>query len=138
MVKPVWISIIFVAFFILMIPVQVLGESCSVYPAFEDHVHGSVSLVNMQSFALESRLQARAVGEDGVPAGINYMISISPVNGTDAAVGTVMTDIRGSVLESRGTNLNTSATNEWRDKSMVSGSIVNFMKTFTYTSGIEI
>ncbi|MDD1724393.1 MAG: hypothetical protein LUQ07_04620 [Methanospirillum sp.] len=136
--KQVRIILIILIFFILIIHVQVMGESWSVYPAFEDHVHGSVSLVNMQSFALDSKLKARVVGEDGVPAGIDYMISVTPINGTDRAVGTVMTDFAGSVLEARGTNQDPSATNEWRDKSMVSGSIVNFMKTFTYTSGIQL
>lgn len=123
---------------ILIIPVIISADSWSVSPAFDDHVSGATSLVNMQSFAMESKLKIRAVGGDGVPAGVEYMVSIAPINGTDAAIGTVRTDFRGSILEARGTGENESARNEWRDHAMVSGAIVNFMKSFAYTSGIKV
>jgi len=129
---------IFVILFIFTTPVLITADSWSLSPAFDDHVSGSTSLVNMQSFAMESKLKIRAVGGDGVPAGVEYMVSIAPINGTDAAIGTVITDFRGSILEGRGTNVNASATNEWRDHAMVSGAIVNFMKSFIYTSGIKL
>lgn len=124
--------------FISMIPGLIHADSWSISPAFDDHTSGSVSLVNMESFAMESKLKIRAAGEDGVPAGVEYMVSISPIPGTDAAIGTVRTDFRGSILEARDTSQNASAKNEWRDKAMVSGAIVNFMKSFTYTSGMTI
>jgi hypothetical protein len=124
--------------FILFTPVLISADSWSVSPAFDDHVSGSTSLVNMQSFAMESKLKIRAVGDDAGPAGVEYMVSISPIIGSDAAIGTVRTDFRGSILEARGIHHNESARNEWRDSSMVSGAIVNFMKSFTYTSGIKL
>ena len=130
--------LIFVILFILTTPALITADSWSVSPAFDEHVSGSTSLVNMQSFAMESKLKIRAVGGDGVPAGVEYMVSIAPINGTDAAIGTVRTDFRGSIIEARGTSENASARNEWRDHAMVSGAIVNFMKTFTYTSGIKV
>ena len=119
-------------------PTMIHADSWSVSPAFDDHVSGSTSLINMESVAMESKLKIRAVGEEGVPAGIEYMVSIGPIPGTEAAIGTVRTDFRGSILEARGLNLNESARNVWRDHAMVSGEIVNFMKSFTYTSGITL
>ncbi len=124
--------------FLFTTPVLITADSFSVAPAFEDHVSGSTNLINMQSFAMESRLKIRAVGGEGTPAGVEYMVSISPINGTDAAIGTVMTDFQGSSLEGRGKMEHVSAQNEWRDRSKVSGAIVNFMKSFTYTSGITL
>ena len=130
--------LIIIILFVLLTPVIITGDSWDVSPAHEDHVSGFTSLTNMESFAMESRLNIRAVGGDGVPAGVSYMVSITPINGSDATIGTVRTDFRGSILEARGISENASATNEWRDKSMVSGAIVNFMKSFTYTSGISV
>ena len=130
------VIIILLLIFSFVVPTSITAESWSVSPAFEDHVSGSASLTNMESFAEESRLSIKAVG-DG-PAQVSYMISISPINGTDAAIGTVRTDFRGSVLEARGRSQNASARNEWRDKSVVSGYIKNFMKSFSYTSGLTI
>ena len=131
-------AFIFAILFIFTTPVLITADSWALSPAFDDHVSGSTSLVNMQSFAMESKLKIRAVGGDGVPAGVEYMVSIAPINGTDAAIGTVITDFRGSILEGRGPSENESARNEWRDHTMVSGAIVNFMKSFTYTSGIKL
>jgi len=117
----------------------VSADSWSVYsPAGEDQVSGSTRLVNMQSCAMESKLKIRAVGEDGIPAGVEYLISIAPINGTDAAIGTVITDFRGKILEGRKAQVNTSEINQWRDHTMVSGAIVNYMKSFTHTSGITL
>lgn len=124
--------------FLSITPSLISADIWSVSPAFDDHVSGSTSFVNMESFAMESKLKIRAVGEDGVPAGVEYMVSVTPINGSEAAIGTVRTDFRGSVLEARGTSENASARNEWRDHAMVSGAIVNFMKSFTYTSGIKL
>ncbi|NLL10618.1 MAG: hypothetical protein GX268_07000 [Methanomicrobiales archaeon] len=130
--------IIFAIFFITIIPTLVSADHYASSPAFDDHVSGKTSLLNMKSLAMESKLKIRATSGDGAPAGIEYMVSIAPVNGTDAAIGTVMTDFRGFILEGTGTAENESARNEWRDHSMVSGAIVNFMKSFTYTSGIKL
>ena len=119
---------------ILIMPTGIYADTWSISPAFEDHSSGSTSLINMESIASESKLGIKAVG-DG-PAQISYMISITPINGTDYAIGTVRTDFQGSIMEARGTGQNASARNEYRDKSMVSGYIKNFMKSFSYSSGI--
>ncbi|NLV28185.1 MAG: hypothetical protein GXY48_13665 [Methanomicrobiales archaeon] len=124
--------------FVSLIPSLICADSWSVSPGFDTDVSGSTSLVNMESFVMESKLKIRAVGEEGVPAGVEYMVSISPIPGTEAAIGTVRTDFRGFILESRGLNTYESERNEWRDQAMVSGAIVNFMKSFTYTSGISL
>ncbi|MDD3574574.1 hypothetical protein [Methanospirillum sp.] len=124
--------------FIFITSVFVTADSWVLSPAFDDQVSGKTSLINMQSLTMESKLKIRAISGDGAPAGVEYMVSIAPVNGTDAAIGTVMTDFKGFILEGSGTAENESARNEWRDRSMVSGAIVNFMKSFTYTSGIKL
>jgi len=121
----------------VLTPVMITADSWSVAPAYHDQVSGSTSLINMESFAMSSRLSIRSVGEDGIPAGVSYTVSVTPVNGSEAAIGTVKTSFRGSIMEGRGDGIE-AARNEWRDTAMVSGSIVNFMKTFTYTSGITI
>jgi len=120
---------------ILSTSIGTYADTWTVSPAFEDYSSGSTSLINMESFASESKLGIKAVG-DG-PAQISYMISVTPINGTEYAIGTVRTDFRGSILEARGTGQNVSARNEYRDKSMVSGYIKNFMKSFSYSSGIS-
>lgn len=124
--------------FIFITSVFVTADSWVLSPAFDDQVSGKTSLINMQSLTMESKLKIRATSGDGAPAGVEYMVSIAPVNGTDAAIGAVMTDFKGFILEGSGTAENESARNEWRDRSMVSGAIVNFMKSFTYTSGIKL
>ena len=78
----------------MSIPVLISADYWSVSPAFDEHVSGATNLVNMQSFAMESKLKIRAAGGDGVPAGVEYIVSIAPINGTDAAIGTVRTDFR--------------------------------------------
>jgi hypothetical protein len=129
-----WLAFLFLTI-ILTLSSNIYADSWSINPAFEDHTSGSTSLINMLSFAEESKLGLKTVG-DG-PAQVSYMISVTPVNGSEAAIGTVRTDFRGSIYEARGINQNVSETNEWRDHSMVSGYIKNFMKSFSYISGIS-
>ena len=121
----------------VLTPVMIAADFWSVTHANHDQVSGSASLINMESFAMSSRLSIRSVGEDGIPVGLSYTVSVTPVNGSEAAIGTVKTSFRGTIMEGRG-DCNEASKNEWRDTTMVSGSIINFMKTFIYTSGINI
>jgi len=117
----------------------------SITPAFCNIVTAKSSLINVNSAQISSSGGLRAVADNAyVPAGLNYQIAVTPDtnSGSGYAEGTVKTVYAGSIMEARditGDNWNkTSATNTWKDTSMVTGGIMNFQKSFGYVSGLRI
>lgn len=115
--------------------------SPATYPAFDTSVIASSSVSNMQNVALESHLRSALIGSDEtVPGEVKYSVSISGANRSDdqGAVGTAKTRFVVSSLEGRDSDLNESSERVWRDQTQVTGTIVNLMKNFEYTSGIRL
>jgi len=113
----------------------------SVIPAFCNVVKAKSELINFNSGQVSTKGGIRAVAASSdVPAGLFYQIAVTPVPGSDSgfADGTVKTQFAGSIMEARGTSDSPSATNQWSDKTSVSGGIKNFQKTFGYESGLKI
>lgn len=112
-----------------------------VFPAFCNVVKAKSELINFNSGQVSTKGGIRAVAATGdVPAGLFYQIAVTPNpnSATGYAEGTVKTSFAGSIMEARGKSDDPSATNQWSDKTTVSGSIKNFQKSFGYESGISI
>ncbi len=109
-------------------------------PAFCNSVQAGVSLMNVNHARISEIGSLRMVGEDLVPAGLNYQVAITPDtnSGVLVADGMVRTSFGGSIMEARDNQTNVSATNQWKDVSGVTGEIKNLQKTFTYQSGLRI
>ena len=124
----------------LLISFFITGSVADTIPAFDNTVSVSSSVSNMQSVAYESKLRSSLVGQAGSPGEVHYSVSISGVNGSaeGGAVGTARTRFVVASLEGRDTLLNASSEREWRDSTEVTGTIVNFRKTFDYGSGIRL
>jgi len=113
----------------------------NVFPAFCNTVKAKSELVNFKSGQVSTKGGIRAVAASGdVPAGLFYQIAVTPnADSPDGyAEGTVRTSFAGSIMEARGKNDVPSATNQWSDKTSVSGSIRSFQKSFEYESGISL
>ncbi len=113
----------------------------SVIPAFCNVVKAKSELINFNSGQVSTKGSLRAVAASSdVPAGLSYQIAVTPIAGSSSefAQGTVKTAFAGSIMEARGRSGTPSATNQWSDKTSVSGDIKNFQKTFGYESGIQI
>lgn len=113
----------------------------SVMPAFCNTVKAKSELINFTSGQISTKGSLRAVAATGdVPAGLFYQIAVSPVSGSSSgfAEGTVRTEFAGSIMEARGTSDSPAATNQWSDKTSVSGGIKTFQKTFGYESGLSL
>ena len=98
-------------------------------------------LINFNSGQVSTKGSLRAVAATSdVPAGLFYQIAVTPIPGSGSgfAEGTVKTEFAGSIMEARGKSDSPSATNQWSDKTSVSGGIKNFQKTFGYESGVTI
>lgn len=116
-------------------------------PAFCNIVSAKSSIVNINSAQVSSNGQIRAVAETvDTPAELNYRIAVTPDanSGSGFAEGTVTTTFAGSIMEARdyddydseSPNWNkTSAENNWKDHSEVTGGIKNFQKALAYQSG---
>ncbi|MDX8549122.1 hypothetical protein KHC33_16050 [Methanospirillum sp. J.3.6.1-F.2.7.3] len=119
----------------------VFASSASEYfPAFCNVVKAKSELVNINSAQISTKGAVRSVANEGtVPAMLNYQIAVTPDSnsGSGFADGTVKTMFGGSIMEARGTNDETSATNNWKDSASVTGGIKNFQKTFNYESGFK-
>ncbi|MDD1724324.1 MAG: hypothetical protein LUQ07_04250 [Methanospirillum sp.] len=117
------------------------SASDSVIPAFCNAVKAKSELINFNSGQVSTKGGLRAVAATGdVPAGLFYQIAVTPLSnsGSGYAEGTVKTQFAGSIMEARGTNDEPAATNQWSDKTTVSGGIKNFQKTFGYESGVSV
>lgn len=115
--------------------------SDNVLPAFCNVVKARSELINFNSGQVSTKGGLRAVAATAdVPAGLFYQIAVTPLSnsGSGYAEGTVKTQFAGSIMEARGKNDEPSATNQWSDKSSVSGGIKNFQKTFGYESGFSV
>lgn len=113
----------------------------SVIPAFCNVVKAKSELINFNSGQVSTKGSLRAVAATSdVPAGLFYQIAVTPIPGSGSgfAEGTVKTEFAGSIMEARGKSDSPSATNQWSDKTSVSGGIKNFQKTFGYESGVTI
>lgn len=111
------------------------------YPAYSSSVHTSSSVSNIENAAIESSLRSSLVGDDGsIPGAVHYTFSISAANksASGGAIGSARTEFVVSSLEGRDTNLNASSERIWRDQTAVTGTIMNLLKNFDYTSGIRI
>jgi len=111
-----------------------------IWPAFCNAVKAKSELVNINSAQISTKGSLRAVAASGdVPAELNYQIAVTPDSnsGSGFAEGTVKTQFGGSIMEARGKNNVPSATNNWNDKTEVTGGIKNFQKTFSYQSGFR-
>jgi len=112
----------------------------TIWPAFCNAVKAKSELVNVNSAQISTKGNLRAVAASGdVPAELNYQIAVTPDSnsGSGFAEGTVKTQFGGAIMEARGTNNVPSATNNWNDKTEVTGGIKNFQKTFAYQSGFR-
>jgi hypothetical protein len=109
-------------------------------PAFCNTVQTKVSFMNVNHAQISERGSLRMVGEDQVPASLNYQVAITPDtnSGVSVADGIVKTNFHGSIMEARDNQTNVSATNQWKDLTSVAGDIKNFQKTFSYQSGLRI
>ncbi len=109
-------------------------------PAFCNTVQAKVSLMNINHAQISETGSLRMVGEDLVPAGLNYQVAITPdsSSGVSVANGIVRTTFRGSIMEARDNQTNVSATNQWKDLTGVAGDLKNFQKAFSYQSGLKI
>ena len=110
-------------------------------PAFETSVKASSSVSNMQNVGLESHLRSALVGSDASDPGVvKYSVSITGANRSDSqgAIGIVKTKFVVTSLEGRDTDLNSSSERVWKDRTDVTGTIMNLMKNFEYASGIRI
>lgn len=109
-------------------------------PAFCNTVQAKVSLMNINHAQISETGNLRMVGEDLVPAGLNYQVAITPdtSSGRSVADGIVRTTFRGSIMEARDNQTNVSATNQWKDLTSVTGDMKNFQKAFSYQSGLKI
>ena len=109
-------------------------------PAFCNTVQAKVSLMNINHAQISETGSLRMVGEDLVPAGLNYQFAITPdsSSGVSVANGIVRTTFRGSIMEARDNQTNVSATNQWKDLTGVAGDLKNFQKAFSYQSGLKI
>jgi len=109
-------------------------------PAFCNTVQAKVSLMNINHAQISEIGNLRMVGEDLVPAGLNYQVAITPdtSSGRSVADGIVRTTFRGSIMEARDNQTNVSATNQWKDLTSVTGDMKNFQKAFSYQSGLKI
>lgn len=111
----------------------------SVIPAFCNVVKARSELINFNSGQVSTKGSLRAVAATSdVPAGLFYQIAVTPVpdSGSGFAEGTVKTMFAGSIMEARDKSAIPSVTNQWSDKTSVSGGIRNIQKTFRYESGI--
>jgi hypothetical protein len=112
----------------------------AVWPAFCNAVQAKSELVNVNSAQISTKGSVRAVAASGdVPAELSYQIAVTPDSnsGSGFAEGTVKTEFGGAIMEARGTSHIPSATNNWKDKTEVTGGIKNFQKTFAYQSGFR-
>ncbi|HWQ67460.1 MAG TPA: hypothetical protein VN372_11400 [Methanospirillum sp.] len=141
----------------------VFASAKSAYiPAFCNAVSAKSSLINVNSAQISTKAQVRAVAKTSdSPAELNYQIAVTPDSnsGSGFAEGTVKTEFAGSIMEARdandypadatgsaavaagvqGANWNkTSATNQWKDTTEVTGGIKNLQKTFAYKSGFRL
>ncbi|HWQ67459.1 MAG TPA: hypothetical protein VN372_11395 [Methanospirillum sp.] len=125
-------------------------------PAFCNAVSAKSSLINVNSAQISTKAQIRAVAKTGdSPAELNYQIAVTPDSnsGSGFAEGTVKTEFAGSIMEARDANdygnpalfvggpsnwNKTSATNQWKDTTEVTGGIKNLQKTFAYKSGFRL
>jgi hypothetical protein len=118
----------------------VLGEE-TIDPAFSSSIHTSSSVSNVENAAIESSLRSSLIGEDGsVPGVVKYTFSMSAANKSapGGAVGSARTEFVVTSLEGRNSETNASSERVWRDRTEVTGTIVNLLKNFDYTSGIRI
>lgn len=112
-----------------------------IWPAFCNAVQAKSELVNINSAQISTKGSIRAVAASGdSPAELNYQIAVTPDSnsGSGFAEGTVKTEFGGSIMEARGKNQAPSVTNNFKDKTEVTGGIKNFQKTFAYVSGFRI
>lgn len=129
---------------ILITITGVWGESMiageTIIPASGDSVRASSSVANMQNVALESSVKASMVGEGGAPAALKYSFSLGAANKTSmaGAVGMARTEFSVITYEGRNLLLNESSHMEWKDKTEVTGTIINLRKNFDYASGIRL
>jgi hypothetical protein len=109
-------------------------------PAFCNTVQSKISFMNVNHAQISESGNLRMVGEDLVPAGLNYQVAISPDtnSGFLSADGIVRTTFGGSIMEARDNQTNVSGTNQWKDKTEVAGDMRNFQKAFSYQSGLKI
>ncbi|MDD1728953.1 MAG: hypothetical protein LUQ50_07770 [Methanospirillum sp.] len=109
-------------------------------PAFCNTIQAGVSLMNVNHARISESGSLRMVGEDRVPAGLNYQVAITPdtSSGVLVADGIVRTSFGGSIMEARDNQTNVSATNQWKDVTGVVGDIKDLQKTFTYQSGLRL
>ncbi|HWQ67461.1 MAG TPA: hypothetical protein VN372_11405 [Methanospirillum sp.] len=131
-------------------------------PAFCNAVSAKSSLINVNSAQISTKAQIRAVAKTSdSPAELNYQIAVTPDSnsGSGFAEGTVKTEFAGSIMEARdandygypddmwarGTAANkpsnwnkTSATNQWKDTTEVTGGIKNLQLAFGYKSGYRL
>lgn len=113
----------------------------AIWPAFCNAVQAKSELVNINSAQISTKGSIRAVAASGdSPAELNYQIAVTPDSnsGSGFAEGTVKTEFGGSIMEARGKNQKPSVTNNFKDKTEVTGGIKNFQKTFAYVSGFRI
>ncbi|HWQ65325.1 MAG TPA: hypothetical protein VN372_00465 [Methanospirillum sp.] len=117
---------------------MIAGET--IIPASGDSVRASSSVANMQNVALESSVKASMVGEGGAPAALKYSFSLGAANKTSmaGAVGMARTEFSVITYEGRNLLLNESSHMEWKDKTEVTGTIINLRKNFDYASGIRL
>ncbi|HPY60966.1 MAG TPA: hypothetical protein PLG55_09610, partial [Methanospirillum sp.] len=119
------------------------GSSASA-PAFCNTVMARSSLINVNSAQYSTSAKARVVAADGsVPSALSYQITLTPNPASDLgqAVGTVVTEFSGDIMEARGTGDSwnkASVTNTMKDKAKVSGGIIQFSKAFDYQSGLSV
>jgi len=109
-------------------------------PEFCNIVKAKSELVNINHAQISSRGSARSVaGTYDIPAGLAYEIAVTPDSnsGSGIADGTVKTLLSGSIMEAGEDTYSLSATNNWKDSTMVTGQINNFQKTFNYESGFK-
>jgi hypothetical protein len=130
-----WFSLLFLIF---LHTFPTIAETVS--PAFDNSVKTYSSVSNMRDVALESSLKSAFIRADGSgPGEVHYSFSISAVNkSAEGAVGIARTEFAISTWEGRDLDTNVSSTREWKDKTQVSGTIVNFRKNFDYASGLYI
>ncbi|HWQ67232.1 MAG TPA: hypothetical protein VN372_10215 [Methanospirillum sp.] len=130
------------------------GKSAYI-PAFCNVVSAKSSLINVNSAQISTKAQIRGVSQSAdAPAELNYQIAVTPDSnsGSGFAEGTIKTEFAGSIMEARDANdygnpgvsggasnwNKTSATNQWKDSTEVTGGIKNFQKTFAYKSGVRL
>ncbi|MDD1728115.1 MAG: hypothetical protein LUQ50_03485 [Methanospirillum sp.] len=121
----------------------VFSASAQVIPAFCNTVTARSTLVNINSVQISTKADARMASDSSnTPAALLYRIDITPnpTSGLGYAVGSVLTEISASSMESRSNGADewnrSSSHNFVSDKSFVTGGIIHFLKAYDYGSGI--